>query len=66
MKLKLDELKKAIAWIEANTNSDFIKLEVGGSKANLRCFDKKDREVSIEIFDGESPMLPKITKTEIL
>lgn len=66
MKIKLDELKKAIQWIEENSNAMDVSLYAGeGHKIVLKCMDRMEVEVEIILFaDGQ--MMPKIKKTDIL
>lgn len=66
MKIDLKELKKAVQWIEVNTNMVAVNIFVmDGNKLIFSCMDKQDTEVEITLFsDGQ--MLPKIRKTEVL
>lgn len=71
MKIDLKELKAAIAWYEANTNSPTVTItQFDGKTLSLKSFDKYDSEVEITLYplhgDGQSSMLPKIKKTEVL
>lgn len=66
MKIALDELKKAIQWIESNSKD--LKIEVytfEQNKLTLKCMDKLDQEVEITMY-SEGSYLPKIKKTDIL
>lgn len=66
MRISLEELKRAVLWIEANSRD--IKVEVSpesGSRLHLSCFDRNDSQVEITLFE-DSSMLPKIKKTEVL
>jgi hypothetical protein len=65
MKLKLDELKKAISWFEANTDTLYISLQEVNRSAELKAIDKAGAEVVIILFD-DGTMMPKIKKTEVL
>lgn len=66
VKIDLKELKKAIQWVEVNTNDISINLFTGdGNKLVITCFDKGGSEVEITLFT-DSQMLPKIKKTEVL
>jgi len=66
MKISLEELKKAIGWIEANSRDSHIQILTGdSSKLVLKCADRLDTEVEITLFNDQT-MLPKIKKTEIL
>lgn len=65
MKIDLKDLKKAIAWIEANTKAETINFYSLDGKLYLSTFDKYQADVQITIYEG-STMMPKITKTEVL
>lgn len=67
IKVSLDDLKKAVKWIEANTVAVDIHVEEVASSLKLRTVDKQGQIVSIEVYDAErSKLFPKITKTERL
>lgn len=63
-KINLDELKKAVNWIEANSKDLTINVETDGTSVTLKCFDRDDQSVTITL--SSNSVLPKITKTEIL
>lgn len=66
-KISLQELKKAVQWIEASTNSVMVNVDIYGDAVLLRVVDKNEEYVEISLFDTErSNMFPKITKTERL
>jgi hypothetical protein len=66
LKIDLTQLKKAIQWIEANTNEVAVQIYTGDSnKLILRSIDRLGSEVEITLYN-DSTMLPKIKKTEIL
>jgi len=67
VKVDIKDLKKAIAWFEANTKAETIALHNYGhsDKLFIETFDKYDASVQITIFESGT-MMPKITKTEIL
>lgn len=66
MKISIEELKKAVQWIEANSRDIQVQVYTGeGSKLVLKCMDRFDTEVEIILFEEQS-MLPKIKKTEVL
>lgn len=66
MKLDLLQLKKAVQWIEANTNEVLVKVYMSeANKFSIKCTDKYDSEVEITLTE-EGTSLPKIKKTEIL
>ncbi len=66
MKIELKELKKAMTWIETNTNEIAVNMYMGeANKLVLTCFDKGGSEVEITLF-ADHQMMPKIRKTEIL
>lgn len=66
MKISLDELKKAVSWIESNSRDVNVTLFVDdGNKLVLKCMDKYESEVEISLYEN-SQMMPKIKKTEVL
>lgn len=66
MKIDLSQLKKAIHWLEANTNEVNIQVYTGDmTKLMLKATDRLGNEVEITLFN-DSQMMPKIRKTEIL
>lgn len=66
MKISIDELKKAIDWLRANTNQTEVTIYTGeGNKLRLTAFDRQDAEVEITLYNG-GEILPKIKKTEVL
>jgi hypothetical protein len=66
LKIDLAQIKKAIQWIEANTNEVSVQIYTGdGSKIILKSVDRLGSEVEITLFN-DATMLPKIRKTEIL
>jgi hypothetical protein len=66
MKISLEELKRAVSWIEVNSRDVQVQIYTGeGNKLCLKCMDRYDTEVEITLFEGQS-MLPKIKKTEVL
>lgn len=65
MKLDMKELKKAINWIEINTNQDKVDFYIGDGKLIITTLDKYSSQVEIILFE-ETSMMAKIKKTEIL
>lgn len=67
MKVKLEELEKAINWIKKNSNEVFVRIESQDAYGNfqLKTYDKDDREVLIK-FSEEDITGTKIVKTETL
>lgn len=66
MKVDMKDLKKALAWIEANTKSEHVFIHnYGNGKLHIETFDKYEASVQIVIYE-QGTMMPKITKTEIL
>lgn len=66
LKIDLSQLKKAVQWIEANTNDINVQVYTGdGNKLVLKSTDRTGHEVEITLFT-DSQMLPKIKKTEVL
>ncbi len=66
LKIDLAQLKKAVQWIEGNTNEITIQIYSGDmSKLLLKTTDRLGNEVEITLY-SDSQMLPKIKKTEVL
>lgn len=65
MKIGLEDLKKAIAWVEANTNDLFVNIQLIDTKMSLKCTDKYDASVEI-VLTEESRLMPKIRKEDRL
>jgi hypothetical protein len=65
MKISLSDLKKALQWIDANTNESHVKLELFGPALILTCKDKYEQQIDIKLFE-DSMMLPKIRKETVL
>lgn len=66
-KISLIELKKALQWIEANTNALNIIIDFSGDSITIKTVDRHEQAVAIELYDTDrSQMMPKITKTERL
>lgn len=68
MKLKFDELKTAVKWIEANSPNEWIHVKEDGYKLVIICQENHtENTVTIEISDTDKiNMLPSITKKEVL
>jgi len=68
MRVDLDQLKKAITWIEANSNDVVLNVFIENdstSKLHLTCSDKYASSVEIILY-ADGTMLPKIKRTEVL
>lgn len=65
MKISLQDLKKAVAWIEANTNADYVSLHFGDNKLVVETTDKYSAGVEINLYP-EGTLMPTIKKTERL
>lgn len=65
MKFDLKDLKKAVSWVEANTNSDKIDIYITDNKLIIATADKYQAQVEIILYEGAS-MMPKIKKTDLL
>lgn len=65
MKISVADLKKAIQWIEANTNESHVRIDVLGPVFTIYAKDKYEQSVDIKLFD-DNTMLPKIRKETIL
>lgn len=67
MKLKIEDLKKALQWIEANSRDVYVTIEKCHQDRNLilKCQDKYEVQVEIKLFN-EGNMGPRITKEDAL
>lgn len=68
MKVSIDELKKAVKWVEANSNATAIKVHIindSTSKLYIDCDDKYGSSIEIVLYE-DGTMLPKIKRTEVL
>lgn len=66
IKISVAELKKALNWIEANTQDLHVILETDDNKLSINTMDKLQKTVKITVYSIDSHMMPKITKTDIL
>lgn len=66
MKVSIRDIKKAISWVEANTNSEMVLVSLEGAKMLIKTSDKYDKIVEIVIYDESTSMLPTITSTDKL
>jgi len=65
VKIKFDELKKALTWIETNTQDISMNITIDTNIMTIRTFDKYESEVIIEIFD-DGIRTAKIKRTDAL
>lgn len=65
MKVDVKDIKKALNWIESNTNVESVNLYIGDNKLVISTMDKYSAQVEIVLFEGSS-MMPKIKKTDLL
>lgn len=66
MKIRLEDLKKAVAWAEANSRDLFVQvMSIDGNKLTIKCLDRQDSDVEITLFDSGN-LMPKIRRTDIL
>lgn len=66
MKIKLEDLKKAVQWAEANSRDVMIVVKANDDRyLTLSCADRYDVSVEIKVF-SEGSMGPRITKEEAL
>jgi hypothetical protein len=63
--VSLDELEKAVAWLKTNSTRLNIRIKEDGVKLLLKSVDKQDQDVEITIFERETSLLPKISKSDI-
>ena len=66
IKVEFKDLKKALGWVEANTNSNYLSVAIDMETLVIRTFDKFETQVEIVIYSDKAAMQPKITRTEIL
>lgn len=65
MKIDIRDVKKAVQWVEGNTNADIVDFYIGDNKLVITTMDKYQAQVEIIIYENSS-MLTKIKKTEVL
>lgn len=66
MKISVADLRKALKWIEANSNDTHVNIEAYSMPRLLFYLkDKYEKQVEITLF-ADSNMMPKIKKEEIL
>lgn len=65
MKVDIKDVKKALNWLESNTNADIVDFYIGDNKLAITTIDKYQAQVEIVIYENSS-MMPKIKKTDIL
>lgn len=67
MRIKLEELKKAVEVISKETaDYDVFVFMDGSNKLTIKTFSELGEGVSVSLFDVETNNYPKITKTERL
>lgn len=65
MKIDIRDVKKAVQWVESNTNADIVDFYIGDNKLVITTIDKYSTQVEIILYENSS-MLAKIKKTEVL
>lgn len=67
MKIKLEDLKKAVQWMEANSRDVMITIENhhDGRNLVLKCQDKYEVSVEIKLYH-DGTMGPRILKEDAL
>jgi hypothetical protein len=66
MKIKLEDLKKAVQWVEANSRDVMVTLvENPDRHLVIKCTDKYEVSVEIKLFN-DGTMGPRITKEDAL
>jgi hypothetical protein len=65
IKIQLEDLKKAVKWLEANTNQLTVNVVSDGSTLVISSFDRQDKDVQITLYQ-EGTYSPKVRKTEAL
>lgn len=64
--ISMAELEKAVSWLKTNSNRLNVNLRIEGPKLVLSSVDKQDQHVEINLFDIETSLFPKLTKTDTL
>jgi hypothetical protein len=66
-KIRLDDLKKAVQWVEANSRDVMVRIEqhYDGRNIVIKCVDKYEATVEIKLFN-DGAMNVKIIKEEDL
>lgn len=67
MKIKIEDLEKALNWIKKNSNETQVNIVENphNNSVMIKTFDRSNAEVTI-MLPEEGKVFPKITKTEIL
>lgn len=67
MKVTLKDLKKAVAWVEANTRDEMVKVQLMDNDRGLtlKCQDKYEVQVEISLF-ADGAMGARIKKEDAL
>lgn len=66
IKVKLDEIKRALNWIEANCNQDHVQIQIKDKSLYFDVFDKKEKGVIIRVYNSDASFSPDLTYTEKL
>jgi hypothetical protein len=66
IKVKLEDLVKAVKFLEQESLSGLINVKENGAELKLSSTDKSNREIVIELSDTSYPFYPRVTKTERL
>lgn len=61
MKIKVDDLKKALDWLRTNSSDEFIDIQLHPRNIVLSFNDKYQSSVEVKLYE-DSSMLPKIRK----
>lgn len=64
MKIAVADLKKALKWVEANSNDTHVNILLINQMV-IQATDKYQAYVQITLYE-DSSMLPKITKEDVL
>lgn len=64
MKISIADLKKALKWMDENSNDTHVNLHLI-DQLSLSCKDKYEAQVEIVLYE-DSMMLPKIRKEDVL
>lgn len=65
MKIALSDLKKVVTWIENNSLTQHVDVQLQDRKMYFECRDKYDTGIEITLFE-DSSMMAKIKKEDRL
>jgi hypothetical protein len=66
IKVKLDDLKRAIALIESEGKETVVTLKIDGNQLHMHTFDRRECELEVVLYESTVDFLPKVKKTDLL